>query len=489
MKYSPNVQKRVVRAQWKEDCLWIEWGKHVFGYTKWAIDKTIKNAMLVDHHHHVYEEGVGKFAKEWILRCLGPSTKLNIEIDYESFADAEGDCSVPLNNLHVSEGKYTIVPVLSALHDISAYESDEMCDFVSSRVRLIVISLQPGFDSSKKSMSSKTLDVRDDEGGELIEIDARLCLEVDEGLGCFDANEWKSQLCIHGLPETVKFRVPILSGLCLSWNVHWWGSLSEVCKLLTSDLSHPMDPSLRDVCSKRKLNGTIVKAWGPVMKKNQRGKLQPRYFLLTTETVSTFQMKKSYKIKDSTFKTRRLDDIAAIDVYPFRDARYGSQVMTAMSIFFKDDDEKEKPEIHSSVKSTLLIRGSLKGSPLRWTDLPHIDHLPPVSVMPFDSEKSSSDRPSSFIRFKKPGYSRIHPVTNCMYNMNLFLPPIEEDDDEKDSGMWISTMEEIAWCVFAAASARTRSTTLEPFYLSERNVYTEPTQVYTTPMTRFHYGV
>jgi hypothetical protein len=218
-----------------------------------------------------------------------------------------------------------------------------------------------------------------------------------------------------------------------------------------------------------------VKAWGPLTKRNQRGKLQSRCFLLTTETVSTFQTKRSYKIKESTFKTRRLDDIVAIDVYPVRNARYGSKAVTGMSIFFKGDDEMEKPEIHSSVKSTLLIRGSLKGSPLRWTDLPLIDHLPPLPA------PSSS----SFVRFKEPGYSRIHPQTMDMYNMNVFHPPMEKCDDEGSMSMYV--IEEIAWVVFSAAAARTRSTALEPFYLSERSVFTETTQVHTTPMTRFHY--
>jgi hypothetical protein len=424
-----------------------------------------------------------------------------LDVDWTSIDYAAQDYAKAVYTIYHESSAFVLDEIFRAFEWLATYESDELVDAIAFGINKVNVALQPGQDSTRKDF-----DVDDNKKC----LTLRLCLEADEFAGVFRHRDLVPIIKIAGLYNTdysKVFKYDLLSAAASIYKVPR-GDLSTFVAILNRpEFFHK--PSAQDNIAiegckkfidryyKEKIQSNadpdrkrddgdgeddgedddeefekIIKGWH-VIKFNKMNLHQERFLILTNKAYWTFKFDfQSNKIDEKHYKRHDLLDFCVVDIGVLEQT--DKIDIHALKIFTR---EKRKPDIfgnpyqevvavqqkegkNKKTKVSIELRKSLK---LKQTTSGEMDIFKQLNLGALNLEQARMPRN------KKPKPVPERPsVANC-YN-SVFLPYGELDVQQIKE-----ILTEISWCVYAAAVARQRTRSAEPFM---NQVLTRPKETF-----------
>lgn len=469
MEYADAVER--VSVHWSNDrVLHIVWGKDAFGYSYCTTYFTFRNALAVEVQSRLFDEIIRPRFENIVARSLGPGKVFDLEVDWDSFENAEEDSERALRFLYEADGRFSTDKVLRAIVDISRFECDPVVDVVSKNLKKLIFILEPGRDVDRKGY-----DYQDGR------IKLKLVLESGSYNGIFDETDLRYIILAAGLyPSLPEFRLELLRAVCMSHRIRCWQQMAELTDLIASPSFYRAPREHVQAAESRVESGRFIKLFSNTIKQNTRGKKQKRSFMITTDHYYTMELKSDTVIKDSNFKSHRLEDIICIDIYPIKGNQAPLSKGGELAFTIYTHEPKDASGSRASKQGTppsaypgnsnsggrghapSVYSVALDGGLDFFQSLNKLPDLPPVE---------GRDGAQHFRRRKEARPRRLHPITKGAAQSFTFLA--EGLGPEKGNDLVV----EAAWVLYAAYVAKTRRGDATPFLLPAQTVYDLPTEV------------
>eukprot|EP00762_Andalucia_godoyi_P001599 ANDGO_00297.mRNA.1 hypothetical protein len=398
----------------------------------------------------------------YVPKCMGPSCKWKIEIEWDSF-DQAGDKERALDFFTNWTGYYSLEPLKNAIYQLSAWEDDIIVDAVAEGIEKIKFYLEPGTDTDKKKYEFE---------------DKKLKLyavyEAREWKGVFDTAELRSLLVECGLSAKPELKVELLASVASNYWTRW-GWTSSLKKMTDNEgmFAQP-DEKLVKAVNDKGYEGSYIKLYNNLLKVNKRGKKQKRGLLITTSKFYTFEIKGD-GIKEDSWQPHNYGDIICIDIYNAGGALSKEWAMIA----YTNEEKPKKPSFFDKFKGK-LPGVKLPGIPLPSINAPSVNlpsvDLPSVNLPSIDLPKISLpdlpdvDISNPFKRHKEEPPKRYHPATKDKRFFNFVAE--NGSGDEKTL-----LAQEVGWVFYAGYANGTRRTDYLPFYLDKKQVFDQGTEI------------
>jgi hypothetical protein len=441
----------------------MSWGRDAFSYSYCTTYYSFKNALASQVESLHFTNRVLPFATNIIARLWGPQYSVpRIEVDWDSFEDAEEDSQRALKVLYEYNGRFSTLKIVLALLDVARYEEEVVVDAVAQHLRSIRICLQPGKNTDLKSYEIP-------KRGELV---LRLVLESGSYAGVYDEKELRSLLVWSALLESPQARIPLLQAVATSPRVVTYGDVAPMQRLFeSSTFFHNPDAAIvtaaKEQCKTHLAGSQYIKVFSNLLKQNMRGKRQKRCLLITADYYCTFQWKSSGAIREANFKVHRLEDIICIDLY--RISTKGKPKELGFCIYTAEMKEKvsmvdrltKRPEGKPPVSAAHANDDG--------RDIPETPTLDDFAFLP-----ATTSNVAAFDRYKERRPARTHPPSKGAHQTFMWMAEADANQTAFDAACLV---QEAAWTLYAAYAAKTRKGDYEPFYLDERRSFDAETMV------------
>lgn len=475
--YDPDLKKNM-RLKWDGETMEMRFGQEILGVsesTVYYIRDRIRNSFEFFRHQKKFKEEIIPKAEDTIARTFGPGKRFDIDVDWDSFNDAQDQAEGPrkaVEYLMNWDGYYTTQRLTQAVYYLSSREEDPIVDAVADGLKKVTFALEPGTETEKK-----TFEV-DKKGN----VTLKMVFEAQSSNGVFESEELMMVLMVAGLRNKPEYKTYLLSSVCSSYRIHYWGDINQVEDLVGKEsmgLFSEWNEEEFAVADKSKHEGRIIKFFTHSIKINPRGRKQKRNLLVTTLRWYTAEILKGPAIKEKNYHEHNYTDIVCIDIYPMGKMPLGTKPL-AFTVY-TNEPKAEKKGLFGGLK--IKLPGvKLPGVPLPNVNLPKINlpnvDLPSLPKIDLPSlpkidlpDLPDISMPELFKRKKEPKPKRWHPANKTVVQKFEFCAC---DLDVKPGNVLV---EEMAWVLYAAWCAETRRHNPEPFYLKEKKIFETSTEI------------